>query len=58
MASENNLESFKKFLAEFASKESPTEELSLPFRLQSYLLTEDEVQGEILDWCISYLEKS
>ena len=49
---------FASFLEKFA-KEHPAplgDEESLPIRLITYYLTEDEAEGECLDWAIEYLK--
>lgn len=60
MGSENeeDLELFKKFLSEFSEKHSGplTNNDPLPFRLITFRLTKEEIEGECASWAIDYLK--
>ncbi|XP_039270981.2 protein phosphatase 1F-like [Styela clava] len=53
---DNTVQGFKLFLEDYTKTDCPTDETPLPFRPQSFILTEDEIKGDVLDSCLNVLD--
>ena len=56
---EEQIAAFKKFLTEFSALHpNPiAEEDAMPFRINTFRMTEDELEGECMDWVLEYLQE-
>ncbi|XP_072034099.1 protein phosphatase 1F-like isoform X2 [Amphiura filiformis] len=57
-APEEQIAAFKQFLTEFSALHpNPiAEEDAMPFRINTFRMAEDEVEGECMDWVLEYLQ--
>ena len=58
-APEEQIAAFKKFLTEFSALHpNPiAEEDAMPFRINTFRMSEDELEGECMDWVLEYLQE-